>query len=94
MKDLKQTKEIKITEYEKSLIQVYIVDDIVNDYGWEHPEACGWVESICGSFSEKHGNSISVRGVMSSLVKKGIMYSNGEVCSLSPIGIKVAKECQ
>ena len=61
---------MNITKLEKQWLIAYMQNDIVSDYGWEDKDACGWTVSIS---DDSNIVSVSVSGVISSLVKKGLI---------------------
>lgn len=80
---------ISLTEKEATVIRAYKEDDFVNDKGFESPESCTWVKDSHRA-CKMSGKEFS--GVISSLVKKGIVKTDGETWSLTSEGIEVARE--
>ena len=79
---------IDLTANEKTVIKAYKQDDYVGDNGYQSDFAAAWVDILgtnCGSLKGK-----AFSGTMSSLIKKDIMTSDGESCSLTVAGKKLA----
>ena len=80
--------EVSLTESEEKVLKAYMKDDFVSDHGWDSPDAGAWSQD----FHKDVGmNGTSFSGVMSSLCKKDIFWSNGESFGLTTKGIEVAK---
>ena len=72
---------MNITENEKDVLEAFVEDDFISDFGWESPEAVCWVEAL------PHGLKPSTfSGVMGSLAKKGLIETDGEAMSLTDAG--------
>lgn len=74
---------MKITELEERVLFAFVNDDCVNDDGWQSKTAATQVKGFHRS-CEMDGNTFS--GVFSSLVKKGILWTNGESFGLTDLG--------
>lgn len=86
---IKESVEMKLTKLEQRVISAFMLDDYVCDDGWDSPEACTWIDGFC----DDSGISASeFPGVMSSLVKKGMIKTNGEMFSLTVRGINYIKQ--
>lgn len=84
---------INITEKEKITLLAYIEDDIVNDYGWESPQASAWVGGYWEDLIEKRGvQKKSIPGIVGSLQKKGVVYTNGDSLKLTELGRNTVSE--
>ena len=85
----------KFTEKEIAVLNVYVNDCFVADYGWDDPCSGMWSQGI-GDDVDFPATEVS--GVISSLVKKGILCSNGAtgrdatIC-LTEKGIKAVRNC-
>ena len=79
---------IKLTEKEIAVIRAYKEDDFVNDKGFESPEACTWVKE---SHRACKMNGREFSGIISSLVKKGLVVTDGETWKLTSVGIEAAR---
>ncbi len=78
---------MKTTANEESVIRAYMNDDHVSDYGYDDPDAGAWVDG----FAEDMGMSgETFSGVMGSLVRKGIIDTDGESFCLTTEGIEIA----
>ena len=86
---------MKLTEREIKVIKVYKEDDFVSDFekvkgdGWKSEKACTWLRHMaedCG-FSGKEFS-----GVMSSMVQKGLIFTDGICFGLTIKGIKEAEK--
>ena len=78
-----------LTETEKRVIRAFKANDIVSDNGWDHPYAATWIKGFhqdCGI------TSVAFPGVISSLVKKGVIVTNGESFALTDKGREVAAQ--
>jgi len=86
-------RKMNITEKEKAILIAYKNNDIVSDYGWDSGESSAWVSVITQEAIEKYGleKTISSRGIFSSLVKKGLIVTNGESFAITNKGIEVIK---
>jgi len=82
---------MKLTALEKEVIEAYVDDDFVRDFGYEHPNSSTWVKSFHQNLNMSREK---LSGVISSLVKKGLVYTNGESFSLTSKGIKMAREVE
>ena len=80
---------VKFTDLEKMFIEDYKNDEFVGDYGWESEEARAWVDCFSDG-CRLNGKQLS--GVMSSLVQKGIIETDGEAFCLTSFGIEIVKE--
>lgn len=82
-----------VTELEKKVLIAFSRNDHVRDYGWQDPEAAAWVDVLSDDLETDFGMSGKVfSGVMSSLVKKGLIDTNGDSCSMTDNGRKVLKD--
>ena len=79
---------MKLTELEKKVVDAYKKDDIVSDGGWENGSPA-WVEGFM-FYEGMDGKTFA--GVMSSLKKKRIIWTNGEAFGLTAMGIQVARD--
>ncbi len=78
-----------LTKNEIKVIKAYKDDDFVSDFGWDNPSNAGWVK---GFHNECKLDSKTFSGTMSSLVKKGIFWTNGEAFGLTNKGIQIAEK--
>lgn len=78
---------MKLTELEIRFIKAYKADPFVSDSGWEDENSRAWVKHMQES-TGLTGKILS--GVMSSLVQKGIVTTNGEGVGLTKTGIEIA----
>jgi hypothetical protein len=80
--------KVQITEKEIVVLKTFKDDDFVSDVGWENPKAFTWVVDFHKD-CKMSGKEFS--GVMSSLIKKGIILSTGESFGLSDAGREVLR---
>lgn len=80
-----------ITPREKQVIIAYKNDDHVSDNGWDYFGSQAWIDILSDNSNIK-GKAFS--GIISSLVKKGLMFTDGEAIGLTKLGIKIAKEIE
>lgn len=88
-KKMGATAYFRLTYLENEVIQAYKKDDFVQDRGWDDPEAGAWVKGFhqdCGMSGKEFS------GVMSSLVKKGWCWTDGEAFGLTEEAIATLKE--
>lgn len=67
-----------LTTKQTALLIKFSNDDIVNDHGWESPDACAWNSDLCDSKADA--------AVFGSLLVAGLLNSNGESCHLTDAG--------
>ena len=82
---------MKLTEKETYAIKCFKENDIVSDNGWLYEYASTWVS---GSFLDSYQEEYEAKGfpgVMSSLCKKGIFWSDGKTVGLTDRGREIAK---
>ena len=65
---------VELTEKEIEVLNVYVNDCFVDDYGWDSESASMWSNGIGEDVSF---DATQVSGVISSLCKKGILFQNG-----------------
>jgi len=92
---MKTETKIFLTEKEIEVLNVYVNDCFVADYGWDDESASMWTQDIGSDVS--FGKS-GVSGVIASLVSKEIVWSNGSTgrdatMSLTPYGMNVVSNC-
>jgi hypothetical protein len=80
--------KVELTEKEIIVLKKFKDDDFVSDVGWENPKASTWVEDFHKD-CKMSGKEFS--GVMSSLVKKDIIWSTGESFGLKDAGREFLK---
>ena len=78
-----------ITQAERQLLITYVKDPYVRDFGWHHKEAGAWINVLSDEMQSQHINKHQFSGIFSSLVKKGVISSNGEDCCLTPMGMEI-----
>jgi hypothetical protein len=76
---------MKFTELEKRVLEAFVNDDCVRDYGYQDKSAAAWVKDF-HKVCKMDGKTFS--GVMPSLTTKGIIWTNGESFGLTEIGRK------
>lgn len=64
----------KLTINEIAVLDAFTKDCYVRDHGWEDDMAAGWID---GFHEDCNMNGKTFSGVMSSLVKKDILWTNG-----------------
>jgi len=81
---------MNVTKHEELVLIAFTKNDIVRDYGYDNGGST-WVTNLSTDLTSKMNGRV-FSGLMSSLVKKGFMITNGESCSLTEEGVKVTKE--
>lgn len=79
---------MKITDGEKTVIRHWMHDEFVADHGWDSPDASTWVDPADAKACVMSG--LQFAGTMSSLVQKGVCWTNGEAWGLTDLGRKIA----
>lgn len=75
---------MEFTDKELRILQEYIDDDIVNDYGWRDELSATWSDGFGRNIKDIPQSSIS--GICASLTKKEIFSNNGESFCLTSKG--------
>jgi hypothetical protein len=75
----------KLTEMEKTTLAAICNDDIIADYGWWSKDASFWIGGYWEDAAVEKGVACkkSLRGLLSSLVKKGFVDSDGASAQLT-----------
>lgn len=77
-----------ITDGERRVIECFMDDDFVADRGWRSPDASTYVDpsdaKTCGM------TGLQYAGTMSSLIQKGLCWSNGNTWGLTDAGRSAA----
>ncbi len=68
----------QLTDKEKDMLRRFAANDIVSDYGWQDKLASAWTNDLCGDRADA--------AVVGSLMRKGIMWNNGECVGLTDAG--------
>ena len=76
---------VSFTPLERKVLDAWMNDENVSDYGWESKSAAAWVKGF-HKVCDMEGKVFSA--VVSSLCKKGIMWTNGESFGLTDLGRK------
>lgn len=85
---VKDAGEVTLTKMELKVLKAYKKDQYVNDYGWESERAAAWID---GFAADAGIASKSFPGVISSLVKKKIVGTDGKAFWLTDLGRLTAK---
>lgn len=76
-----------LTALETKVFNSFIDDDFIGDLGIEDPDAATWVDGIA---EDTRIRPTSLSGVMASLSKKNLIWTNGESCGFTDKGREVA----
>jgi hypothetical protein len=81
-----------LTELEKKMLIMLIHDDFIGDRGWEDEMAATWCRDA-GEFAKDFGlEQRQVPALIGSLVKKDLLYSDGESIMFTDAGRDVIRE--
>ena len=81
---------MELTDGEKVVIKAWMADCFVADHGWQSPNASTWVDSADATACQM--SKLQFAGTMSSLVQKGVCWTDGESWGLTDLGREVAKQ--
>jgi len=77
-----------LTDGEQNVIRAFKSDCFVADHGWQSKDASTWVDACDAKTCGMTG--LQFAGTMSSLVQKGVCWTNGEAWGLTDEGREVA----
>ena len=83
--------ELTLTNLETILIKHLCYDDFIQDHGWQDPQSSTWVDEMGYGLNGIKPNQVP--GVVASLIKKGLMWSDGpgEGCGFTDLGRELIK---